>query len=168
MTRAPMYTRKHRLDRAAYGGEVAVAFTLCVDDRVPVFEDHGLAASFTETLARECEAHRCLVPVYCFMPDHVHVMTLGRTPRTDAWKTIVRFKQRTGFELSRRIPGARWQRGFHDHVLRSSEDLATHARYIAENPVRRGLAASWDAYPFTGAIGIRLEDVLGALATHGC
>jgi hypothetical protein len=35
-------------------------------------------------------------------------------------------------------------------VLRRSEDAAGIARYIRENPVRRGLVEDPDAYPYSG------------------
>jgi len=54
----------------------------------------------------------------------------------------------------------RWQKDFYDHVIRRHEDLSTQARYILDNPVRKGFISSWQEYPFIGSIGCRLEDVL--------
>jgi hypothetical protein len=41
-----------------------------------------------------------------------------------------------------------WQPGFYDHRLRDGEDLEHQARYLLFNPVRRGLAARPEDYPF--------------------
>ena len=49
---------------------------------------------------------------------------------------------------------------FYDHIIRADEDLGAQIRYVADNPVRRGLVKSWQEYPFTGALGIDLATVM--------
>lgn len=105
----------------------------------------------------------CVVAVYCFMPDHVHILLHGNNPKADLWRTVVDFKQGSGYWLSRHRPGVSWQKDFHDHIIRQSEDLVTHVRYILDNPRRKGLVSDWEAYQFKGAVGCSLEDVLGVL-----
>jgi len=61
------------------------------------------------------------------------------------------FKQLTGYWLARHIPPVRWQKDFFDHVLRDDDELERQLRYVAENPVRRGLLADWREYGFTGS-----------------
>ena len=156
--------RSHRLPLSSYRGEVAVAFTLCVQDREPLFEGRDLVRLFVGALTAACESQGCVVPIYCFMPDHVHVVTLGRAESADAWRAIVGFKQRTGFWLARNRPTIKWQRGFFDHLLRTQEDLATHVRYVAENPVRKQVVADWHEYPYTGSIGFDLDAILDSVA----
>jgi len=41
-----------------------------------------------------------------------------------------------------------WQREFFDHVLRSDESIYSKVQYICENPVRKGLVATVDDYPW--------------------
>ena len=144
-----------------------MALTVCVEGRAPILRDADLVRTFTGVLGTECAARGCIVPVSCFMPDHVHFMTQGTAADADAWDAVVRFKQRTGFLLGRLSPRACWQKGFHDHVLRSGEEAAVRARYIADNPVRRGLVTVWTDHLFTGAIGTDIHDVLFSLATRG-
>jgi len=72
------------------------------------------------------------------------------------------FKQLSGYWLARNRPEVRWQRGFYDHVLRREEDILVHLRYIAENPVRRGLVDDWRDYGFTGSDVFDLRDVLAS------
>jgi len=57
----------------------------------------------------------------------------------------------------------KWQKDFYDHVIREHEDLSTQARYILDNPVRKEIVSSWQEYPYIGAIGCRLEDVLDGI-----
>ena len=102
----------------------------------------------------------CIVPVYCFMPDHQHLIITGVQSVSDIRKAIISYKQKTGFWMSEEKVGARWQKDFYDHVLRRHEDIAVQVRYILDNPVRKGLVASWQGYPYKGSIGCRMDDVL--------
>ena len=58
-----------------------------------------------------------------------------------------------GYELASinrilQTPGQRrWQTGFHDHALRTEEDLPAIARYVIANPLRAGIVTSVRAYP---------------------
>ena len=157
--------KHHRLSREYYRGQITVAFTLCIADNKPLFRDTEVVHEFIDLLRLSAEKHRCLVPIYCFMPDHLHVMLQGTTDETDLWQAIVQFKQRSGFWLGRRRPGVSWQKDFYDHIIRRDEDLGAQIRYVAGNPVRRGLVADWREYPHTGSIGTHLEAVIGSTIT---
>jgi putative transposase len=45
-----------------------------------------------------------------------------------------------------------WQEGFFDHVLRSSESYAQKWEYVRMNPVRAGLCAATEDWPYQGEI----------------
>jgi hypothetical protein len=45
-----------------------------------------------------------------------------------------------------------WQEGCFDHVLRSDESYGKKWQYVHENPVRAGLVASADEWPYQGEI----------------
>jgi REP element-mobilizing transposase RayT len=98
------------------------------------------------------------------MPDHLHVVFLGEKPDSDSWKAMVSFKQQSGYWLRLYHPGVQWQKGFFDHIIRSDAALALQVRYIAENPVRKGLVTEWDAYPYTGSFGFDLRAVVEGIA----
>jgi len=99
------------------------------------------------------------------MPDHMHVVLHGRSDAADAWQAMVDFKQKTGFWFARHRPLTAWQKDFYDHVIRADEDLGAQIRYVADNPVRRGLVKVWTEYPFTGSLGIDLNVVMADAAT---
>jgi hypothetical protein len=44
--------------------------------------------------------------------------------------------------------------GFHDHAVRSEEELPALARYIVANPVRAGLVARTGLYPHWDAVWV--------------
>ena len=84
------------------------------------------------------------------MPDHVHVLVLGRSDSANLLSFVQRFKQLTGFDFRRATRRRLWQQSFYDRVLRVDEDLAHVAAYIFGNPVRAGLAGSDAEYALSG------------------
>ena len=152
--------KKHRLPGEFYKGHISVAFTLCLKKDAQLFTKHEIVKVFTDVLASVVIGAGCIVPVYCFMPNHQHLIVTGTRGDSDVWKTVVGYKQKTGFWMSGNIQGTKWQKDFYDHVIRKSEDIAVQARYILDNPVRKGLVPTWEEYPFKGSIGCNLEDVL--------
>ena len=151
----------HHLPYSCYRGEICVAITACVQPRRPIFINSDIVTTFVKILEDAVLRNSCVVPVYCFMPDHFHLMTKGLQETSDFWRAMLRFKQITGFWLSKHS-SIRWQDNFYDHVLRRDEDFANQVRYIVNNPVRRGLVKNWQDYPFTGSIGFDLKELLFA------
>ncbi len=154
--------RHHRLARDLYTGEAIVAFSACLAARDCLFSDIQVAEVFTADLRMAAARHSCVVVAYCFMPDHLHVVLQGTSHEADLWRAMVLFKQRTGYWLKRNRPDVRWQKDFHDRLLRREENLIDHIRYIANNPVRAGLVQDWRDYPLIGSDVVRLEETLGA------
>jgi REP element-mobilizing transposase RayT len=144
---------------------VVVAFTACVADAKPLFKDAKVVTAFVELLRVSSERHGYVVVIHCFMPDHIHLLLRGTTAAADAWQAMVEFKQRTGFWLRQYRPDIAWQKDFSDHVIRADEDLGAQVRYIAGNPVRKGLVKDWRGYPHTGSIGVDLEAVINGILT---
>lgn len=57
-----------------------------------------------------------------------------------------------------------WMRGFHDRALRRDEDLAAMIRYVGANPLRAGLVAAGEVYPYLGGAwidGLESMEALG-------
>src|SRR4051812_8315470 len=50
------------------------------------------------------------------------------------------------------VPAPHWQKGFFDHVMRSQESYSEKWLYVAENPVRKNLAARPEDWPYQGEI----------------
>jgi REP element-mobilizing transposase RayT len=158
--------KKHRLPKEFYKGEMSVAFTLCLQGIVAAgfsLREHTVVSAFIDILTSVATKESCIVPVYCFMPDHQHLIITGKHKNSDIWKTIVNYKQKTGFWMSKNKPAMKWQKDFYDHVIRTQENIATQVRYILDNPVRKGLVSSWQESTFKGSIGCKLEDVLNGI-----
>jgi putative transposase len=155
--------RRHRLPRDCYKGKITAAFTLCLKENVKIFGNHEIVTKFVQILSMIEEKNDCIVLVYCFMPDHQHVILNGKSDDSDLWKAIVSYKQNTGFWFSKNEPTCRWQKDFYDHIIRKDENLKTQIKYLLDNPVRKGLVAYWQDYPFKGSIGCELEDVVNGI-----
>jgi putative transposase len=159
-TQGVVRAKPHRLHREDYRGEIAVAFTICVARRVRLFVNPNVVHSVADLLNRTAPLPVFSIPIYCFMPDHLHVVLLGQEEQCDAWEAMVRFKQNSGYWMQVNHPGTRWQKGFYDHIIRLRDELATQIRYIAENPVLGGLIGKWEDYPYTGSVGFELRTVI--------
>jgi putative transposase len=99
---------------------------------------------------RSCvRARRFTLHDFVIMPDHIHLLltTSGDVTLEKAMQFIkggfsFRLKRETGYT------GEVWQRGFSDHRVHEPDSFANHRRYIAANPVKAGLAASPDEFPW--------------------
>ncbi|HMN46631.1 MAG TPA: transposase [Povalibacter sp.] len=131
--------------RISLTGHYYIATTVTAD-RHPLFDSfaHGrmaINAMRTQDLAGHTQTLACVV-----MPDHVH--WLVQLTKLTLSEVVRRFKGCVAIEVNRLRgrSGPVWQRGFHDHAVRSDESLERIARYIIENPVRAGLVAGIGEY----------------------
>ena len=152
--------KRHRLSKEFYKGSTCVALTLCIKNRVELLKTPEIVDVFVHMLDDSANKFNYIIPVYCFMPDHQHMIITGTNDEVDLLKAIINYKQKTGFWMSKNKVGASWQKDFYDHIIRKEEKLATHVRYILDNPARKGLVSDWQDYPFIGAIGCELDDIL--------
>ncbi|MBU2509578.1 MAG: transposase [Patescibacteria group bacterium] len=142
---------KHRLDRSEYQGQIASAFTLCIQNSTPLFISDKVFNIFEERFLKALSKNNCRAHVYLFMPDHCHLLIQGKDHKSDLWRAIVDFKQSTGFWLAKNELLIKWQKDFYDHVLRNDEDIEKQVKYILDNPRRKGLADEWNQYPYKGS-----------------
>jgi REP element-mobilizing transposase RayT len=111
-------------------------------------------------MGRSAEENSIVVPVFCFMPDHIHLVARGQSAEADLWKFMFAFKQYSGWWLRCHEKGYHWHKDFFDHLVRGKRDLRNQVRYVVQNPVKGGLVADWREYPYTGAIGVSLKETL--------
>ena len=99
-----------------------VAFTLCIADKVGLFSDGKIVSAFVVLLTASLKKHDCVAPIYCFMPDHLHVIISGRDETSRAKEAMDEFKYASGLWLVKNRPGIDWQGNYHDHIIRASDD----------------------------------------------
>lgn len=80
-----------------YRGQVIATFTLCVENREPLFTGNAVVDRFREILKEVKDRYSCKNWVYIFMPDHVHLVNEGISEESDLWKMMNLFKQKAGF-----------------------------------------------------------------------
>ncbi len=82
------------------------------------------------------------------MPDHLHVLI---TPAPDvSLEKAVQFIK-GGFSFRLKSKHDVWERSFNESQILTEEKFMNCVRSIEENPVRRGLVATPQGYPFGSA-----------------
>jgi putative transposase len=152
-----------RLRGFPYIGNYRYSLRFCTDWRALLFVDPApvdlVLAQFLRAAARELFA----IIVYCFMPDHVHLLVHGVSETSNCRGFLARAKQYSGFHYARRYGRALWQRYAFERVLREGEATSVVARYILENPVRAGLVKAVGEYPFAGSPLYPMSELIASL-----
>lgn len=131
---------------------------MAIKDRRTGWLTAGFHAAMLNILHCASGRYSVIVPAYCLMPDHLHLLAAGITNEADQllW---ARFTRRM---LNPELSPCRLQKQAYDHVLRPSEsrrdEFASLVHYLIENPVRAGLATAARAWPFTGSV---VPDLIG-------
>jgi len=102
--------------------------------------------------ARRASEHGAWVGRYVVMPDHIHLFVrLAVETELTAW--VQALKSMLGKELLRLgHQKPHWQEGFFDHLLRSGESYEEKWEYVRQNPVRKGLCARPEDWPYQGEV----------------
>jgi REP-associated tyrosine transposase len=145
------YQRPGRAKGFSYLGLARYLVTCCTDRRAPFFRHQQTVAETLIEIRHSAPRLDFAVITYCFMPDHLHLLLEATSERADLREVMHAVKQRAGFVFKRRTSQHLWQPGYHDHILRDDQLTLKVARYVLENPVRAGLAASPRDYPFLGS-----------------
>jgi putative transposase len=91
---------------------------------------------------------RFLLHAFVIMPDHFHAL-ITPAPDVSLEKAVQFIKGGFSFRL-KRGPDL-WERSFNESQVSTEDKFNSCVRYIEENPVRRGLATTPAAYPFSSA-----------------
>ena len=130
-----------RLPPEHYRGRAYVHWSMAVQNRktgwlVPIFY-----YKFREILAHTAFRYGICCPIYCCMPDHIHLLWVGVLETSDQL-LAARYLHKQLNPILKKL-GACLQRESYDHVLREEERQRTVFEgvfeYIARNPERAGL-----------------------------
>ncbi len=126
--------------------------TACTEKRALLLADLGTHEVFSR-FCSEARSRGVLVGRYVLMPDHLHLFAcippgaLGLSMWMKSLKnTLSKHWRGQGIEAPH------WQKGFFDHLIRSSESHAEKWKYVRENPVRAGLVRKAEEWPYAGSI----------------
>jgi putative transposase len=121
------------------------------------FVNGEVVAKLIEILKSTAMQEGFSVWAYCFMPDHVHLLIEGKNINANMKDFVALFKQTSGYWF-KGIHGVRlWGVNYYEHVLRNDEATRAVARYIIQNPVRKGLVDDFGSYPYSGSL--ELENI---------
>lgn len=96
---------------------------------------------------------------YTIMPNHVHLVFDTNSTCDDSMKGISQYpvsailenlKWYTALKANQQLNrrGTFWQQESYDHVIRNQEEFNRIVRYVINNPVKAGLVAKWEDYPY--------------------
>ena len=144
-----MKNRDHlrRLPRENYQGDAVVHWTLTIAERRQGWLTAPFYYRFRELLSHSCFRYGLVCPIFCLMPDHLHLVWMGICSGSDQLNAMKHLRthcneslERIEFEL---------QDQAYDHVFkeeeRRGESLQNVCEYISRNPERARIVAL-DAY----------------------
>lgn len=154
-----------RLGSCAYRGFAAIHWIHTIRDRDSGWLGTQFHGIFRELLLHAAARYGLFCPVYCLMPDHLHLLWMGCDPASNQKNASQFLRRHVNATLGAVRRGIRLQHQPYDHVLREDERrpgaLEVVAQYIAMNPVRAGLVAEIDAreYPYAGSLVVGYPDL---------
>ena len=150
--------QKHlpRLDAGEYRGEAFVHWTFSLEDRRTGWLIPAFYYKFRELLTHTAFRYRVTSPIFCLMPDHIHLVLIGIEARSDQLKATKYLRKHLNLVLGKM--DCRLQHQAHDRVLRDDEKkegaFSDLVEYIARNPERAELVTEGDykKYKYTASL----------------
>lgn len=147
--------------RRAFTAGGSYFFTLVTYNRKPIFATAEAVEVLREAFRSVRKSRLFEIDAIVVMPDHLHcIWTL---PPDDAdfatrWRLIKSAFTKHCAPALRTIPNrvraakqeqAVWQRRYWEHLIRDETDFSNHVDYIHYNPVKHGLVASPQDWPYS-------------------
>jgi putative transposase len=144
-----MKDRLSRLDRI-YSDAPIYFLTCCSAERQPILAHEAVHQAF-RTFCEIAVTRQVLAGRYVIMPDHLHFFVFVPDP-VDLSTWVKSLKNTLSRTLRDFAPSPHWQKGYFDYVLRSDDSYEEKWAYVRMNPVRAGLVADPEKWPFQGEI----------------
>ena len=141
-----------RLPREYYQADSVVHWTMPVALAATGWLTKEFHAQFREITLHSAVREGLFCPIYCLMPDHIHLVWMGLRLDTDQRRALKFLREHLGPALRPH----RFQHQAHDSVFREEKRrrnaFTRVCNYILENPVRAALVKSPQEWPFTGGV----------------
>jgi len=128
--------------------------TAVTAQRRRLFQVTATAELFEWTIIDYRSQGRFLLHAFVIMPDHFLAL-ITPAPDVSLEKAMQFIKGGFSFRLKSKFDV--WMRSFNESQIMSEEKFMSCVRYIEENPVRRGLVSTPQAYPFSSAARAPLD-----------
>ena len=145
-----------RLPPEYYQDQAYVHWTLTMQNRQKGWLQPVFYYKLRELLTHTTFRYGLCCPIFCCMPDHIHMLWLGIVDGSDQQLAMQHFRKRINQVLQ--VYDCRLQDQAYDHVLKEEERLEEGCRalvdYIARNPERAELVAEdeFASYPYTSCL----------------
>ena len=149
-----------RLKEFSYTGLRRYSLTICTQHRKRLFVNREAVDQVMLQLVQTANRHQFAVIVYCFMPDHLHLLVEATVDDSSMREFVRVFKQCSSYHWKTTFGHVLWQRSFFEHVLRDGESPVKAARYLLANPIRAGMVETAEDYPFLGLMTMSVRDLL--------
>jgi len=147
-------TSRHLAHVPSFRDTPLVFFTVTIHERRHVLANPTAHRVLGDIWQQSASRNGWYVGDYLLMPDHVHFFARPAASAQPMKKWVGMWKSLSARTLSREagIACPLWQEDYFDRFLRSGESYGDKWTYVAQNPVRAGLVASADEWPFKGRI----------------
>ena len=160
-----MRNLRPRLHSFDHLGRYRYFLTFSTRQRRKIFVEHEVVNLVMTKILHTASSHTFIIPAYCAMPDHVHLLVKGVSDCSDLLAFVKSAKQMSGYAYAAAHGAPLWQPSYYDHVLRDDETDLFVIAYILLNPVRARLCPSWRDYPFVGSTTASLDELASMLAS---
>ena len=141
-----------RLPREYYQGDAVVHWTQAISHRQLGWLTPDRHGQFRELMFHTAARESLLCPIYCLMPDHIHLVWMGLARQTDQINGMTFLRT----HLEPALKPAKFQHQAQDNVLREEDRkrgaFAKVCCYLAANPVRAELIKPDVFWPYTGCL----------------
>jgi putative transposase len=101
------------------------------------------------------------------MPNHVHLLFTSRIDVSTLMKSLKRFTAREGNRMLALTGRPFWQDESYDRLVRDDAEFGRISRYIEWNPVKAGLVAAPELFPWSSAGPIANRPQAASLPHNG-
>ena len=144
--------------RRLRGGRMSAPFqayfvTKCTEARRPILAVPAAAEIVIESLAHARRQGQIQLLAFVVMPDHYHAV-FSLLPGHDLSDLMRRVGSDTANRIRRTLDLDHpiWQAdGFFDRACRNDQEVLDAVEYVHDNPVRKGLIAPPEEWPFSSA-----------------
>jgi putative transposase len=145
----PMRHRPIHLPSLEQGNRSTIVFlTVCTHDRRALLANESVHAHLRSVWQQATHWH---VGRYVVMPNHVHLFCApGAHPPPPLAQWVKFWKSRAAATWPGPAIGKVWQTDYWDTQLRAGDSYAAKWIYVQDNPVRAGLVARGEAWPWQG------------------
>jgi putative transposase len=124
-----------------------------------LLQSERMANLFMDVLFHYQNQSKYRLHEFVVMPNHFHTLITPLSPVT-LEKAVQFIKGAFSFRAKKELglAGEIWQTSFYDHRVRDASEYSRFRHYIHMNPMRRGLSASPEEFPYS-SMNVKLDEV---------